>query len=170
MFIRYDTASYRRTRTVYRLPATTHQRMPLGQRLVLCTQAISAGAGQPIQLFPVRRAQLETVWHQGQTILVVRTAACLIIKEATVDFGVKNLTAILILQFMQAALGATVTQRLPLGFTQLSERFIVPPVRHCPSPSLTAQPPWAASVGKNLDPVCWRALPLHLPWPAYARV
>jgi hypothetical protein len=52
----------------------------------------------------------------------------LFVQMAATNLCVKDFTAILIFKFVQAAFGAAVAQRLPLGPGKLVESFGIPPI------------------------------------------
>ena len=69
----------------------------------------------------VRRGQLDAIGHPEGPVRVIRTPAGNQVEETARNFGVFHFPGILVLDFVEAALGAPVAERLPLLEAHLLE-------------------------------------------------
>ncbi len=130
VFLRYSPSPDGYSRLMNAICIARFKRMPGGKALTTGTQTISASTGQPIQPMPVRHFQIETAGHQRRAPTVIGTSAGLIIQIPASHLGIDYLTVVFVFQFVQATLGATVTERFPLSATEFVKSLTVPPVIH----------------------------------------
>ena len=102
------------TRAGYRVAITGDQRVPFGQILPLCQQPVGAGGRQPVGIFEYRRCDTDAIGHIDRAVGVVTAATARLIQITATDVGEDDLSRAVILESLEAALRASVTEDLPL--------------------------------------------------------
>ena len=99
---------------MYRLGIAAYQGVPIPKRLPARPQPVSTGNGEPVEATRHIGRQVDTVGHQLGAAGVITAAATLLIQVPATYFRVENLVGLLVLELVQAAFRAAITQRFPL--------------------------------------------------------
>ena len=107
--------AYRMARAMHAARIAAHQGMPVGQVPAFSEQAVSAGFRNPGKVLHQIRGKGQAGKHQNRAFRVAGAGAMVNIQQFANHIGVVNAPRIFIFKLDDAALSATITQRLPFG-------------------------------------------------------
>lgn len=113
---------------MHRFGVSRQEGMPFRKVLPVREQTVGAGRGQPLECLGRLCPELQAVGDDFRPICVIGAAASLGVEQPAGKVRVEDLARILVLDLVQAAQSAAVTERLPLAPVEFAQGFAFPEV------------------------------------------
>ncbi len=124
--LRAGEVAHRNAGLMHRLRVAGDERMPPGKPAAFLHAPVAAGRGKPGQRAHLFRRQVDAVGHLREAVFVVRAAALADVEERAGKPRQDDLARVLVLQLVQAAAAAAVTEPLPLFGGHVFQRLRFP--------------------------------------------